>query len=339
MRCTNPVQVKFLTKSQRYTYYRYYGEMRYLEFKRKVPYGYGKDYVLKGQERRDWKNYDWKQWDQLPCGKCLGCIMAKASEWAARLIMEASLYEKNYFITFTYSNDYLPKYNGYPTIRNKDIQDFIKRLRKKFTKDEKTKIRYFGSSEYGPKTMRPHYHYLFFNLDIPDLVDTKEKNKLGDVYYSSKIIEELWGKGMVVIGEVSYQSAGYVSRYTMKKAASYDFAAQVAKIGLEKETLRMSNGIGLKYFEKNVQDIYKNDKIVLSTKNGPLVITPPRYFDKKYKELVDEYTYQDMKDIRMSNAKVIQDLEFSEFEGYYQDYLDRKKEHYTDKLRVLKRRK
>ena len=68
----------------------------------------------------------------------------------------------------------------------KDIQDFMKRLRDKIYKlnipKHEKEIRYFIASEYGPKTMRPHYHgTLFF--------DSKE--------IASKIkafITESWGK-------------------------------------------------------------------------------------------------------------------------------------------------
>lgn len=48
----------------------------------------------------------------------------------------------------------------------KDIQNFMKRLRDKIYKlnisDYDKKIRYFIASEYGPRTMRPHFHGILF---------------------------------------------------------------------------------------------------------------------------------------------------------------------------------
>ena len=44
----------------------------------------------------------------------------------------------------------------------RDVQLFLKRVRKHLTKYTDEKIRYYIVSEYGPKTFRPHYHGLFF---------------------------------------------------------------------------------------------------------------------------------------------------------------------------------
>lgn len=51
----------------------------------------------------------------------------------------------------------------------KDVQNFLKRLRKLIYKEiisdeksETTSIRYYVASEYGPKTFRPHYHGIIF---------------------------------------------------------------------------------------------------------------------------------------------------------------------------------
>ena len=48
------------------------------------------------------------------------------------------------------------------SVRKKDIQDWLKRGRKNL-KDKK--ISYFITSEYGPRTLRPHYHGILFGVD------------------------------------------------------------------------------------------------------------------------------------------------------------------------------
>lgn len=58
---------------------------------------------------------------------------------------------------------------GIPYVSKYDIVCFVKRFRshihyyfKKYNIQENEKIRYFICSEYGPRTLRPHYHGLFF---------------------------------------------------------------------------------------------------------------------------------------------------------------------------------
>ena len=58
------------------------------------------------------------------------------------------------------------KHVQFGVVCKKDIQNFLKRLRKKIDKlnisDNDKKIRYYIASEYGPITKRPHYHGIIF---------------------------------------------------------------------------------------------------------------------------------------------------------------------------------
>ena len=65
----------------------------------------------------------------VPCGQCVGCRLKRSREWALRCVHEASLYSRNSFITLTYNNENLP---NPPSLRVRDFQLFVKRLRKKF---------------------------------------------------------------------------------------------------------------------------------------------------------------------------------------------------------------
>lgn len=44
---------------------------------------------------------------KLPCGQCIGCRLERSRQWAMRCVHEASLYEKNCFITLTYDDSHL----------------------------------------------------------------------------------------------------------------------------------------------------------------------------------------------------------------------------------------
>lgn len=96
----------------------------------------------------------------VPCRKCLGCSLDYSKEWSFRCLLEASLHRDNCFVTLTYDNSNCPY-----EISKKDVQDFLKRLRKAVFP---LKIRYYCCGEYGSKYLRPHYHLILFGYDFPD---------------------------------------------------------------------------------------------------------------------------------------------------------------------------
>ena len=171
---------------------------------------------------------------EIPCGHCLGCRLDHASMWATRLTMEAKQWGKCCFVTLTYNNAIengklknLPIKNGKMTLKKKDLQDFLKRLRYYHTGEEQWEnpkngkiekpIRYFACGEYGPKGGRPHYHIALFNFEPKDLKLYKQ-NKHGDGMFTSKDLQKIWGKGFVVIEELNFTTASYIARYVQKKA-------------------------------------------------------------------------------------------------------------------------
>ena len=126
----------------------------------------------------------------IPCGKCIGCRLDKANDWATRCTAEAKQWKTNCFITLTYNDEKIPKNNS---LRKKDLKDFWKRLRyyhkgieKRYWKGkEEYPIRYFSCGEYGGQTGRPHYHAGIFNWKPTDLKLYKT-NIQGDKLYTSE---------------------------------------------------------------------------------------------------------------------------------------------------------
>lgn len=49
-----------------------------------------------------------------------------------------------------------------PYLRKRDLQLFLKRLRKRIFKKTNEKVRFFAAGEYGPVHFRPHYHVLLY---------------------------------------------------------------------------------------------------------------------------------------------------------------------------------
>ena len=146
---------------------------------------------------------------KLPCGQCIGCRLAHSLQWAVRCMHEKQLHSESSFVTLTYSPEHLPS-NGSLVVR--DHQLFMKRMRKKMGNN----IRFYMCGEYGHLFGRPHYHYLFFNRDFSDKKFWKN-NKRGEPLYVSQVLSDLWDVGFSSIGDVTFESCAYVSRYIVDK--------------------------------------------------------------------------------------------------------------------------
>lgn len=203
---------------------------------------------------------------ELPCGQCIGCRLERARMWAVRCVHEASLHEENCFITLTYDNEHLPE-NGSLCIR--DFQLFMKKLRKSSEK----KIRYFHCGEYGETFARPHYHALLFGYDFKDKKYFSERN--GNVTYISNKLSELWEKGFTTVAGVSFESAGYVARYSLKKVSGKNSEDHYGIMQPEYCTMSRRPGIGRGWYSKYSGDVHTLDRVII---NG-VATRPPRYYD------------------------------------------------------------
>lgn len=224
----------------------------------------------------------------LPCGKCLNCRLTHAKTWQNRVWLEMKEHKESYFLTLTYNEKNIPNNKS---LKKRDMQLFIKKIRKKGQK-----IRYIGSGEYGKKTNRPHYHYIFFGLQIHDLKEYG-KNELNQKLFTSKEMNKIWEKGNIIIAPASKETAGYIARYTLKKIGQ-----EKPKIAAkENEYLNMSNrpAIGKKYWEKNKAKITHFDKILIDKKWQKV----PRYFDKLL-EKQDKFTLENIKNNRKKTAEL-----------------------------------
>lgn len=126
--------------------------------------------------------------------------------WAFRALAEASLYPSNWFLTLTYSPEHLPPHGA---LQHRDWQLFAKRVRRSLGS-----FRYLMCGEYGPQTLRPHYHALLFGLDLPDAERTGMRR--GHSVFRSKRLEQAWGLGLLELGSVSPMSARYCAGYVLK---------------------------------------------------------------------------------------------------------------------------
>lgn len=229
----------------------------------------------------------------IPCGRCIGCRLERARQWALRCVHESKLWDDNCFVTLTYDDKHLPE-NG--SLVPDDLQLYMKRLRKKFGEG----IRFFACGEYGDELGRPHYHGLLFNFDFPDKRFLKSTD--GGRLYTSQVCDELWRNGYCSIGSVTFESAGYVARYALKKVSGPP--AESHYNGKVPEFLRMSRrpGIGREFVARYGRDFYPSDECVVDGR----VSKPPRYYDNVM-ETVSPEMVRKVKMRRMVAAQLDED--------------------------------
>lgn len=225
----------------------------------------------------------------VDCGRCIGCQLVRSRDWAIRGMHEASLYSENYFITFTYSDDFLP---ADMSVDGRVIELLNKRMRKKFGNG----IRFLAAGEYGAKYGRPHYHICYFNLHLDDLQYYYSHN--GYRFYTSEKVNKAWGFGMCVISEVSFDTIAYTARYILKK--QYGSQADAHYQGRKPEFSRASNrpGLGYGWLQQYGENVYSLDRVVYKGHE----CKPPRYYDKKWAETYPEWI-ECVKANRMKNAQ------------------------------------
>lgn len=272
---------------------------------------------------------------ELPCGRCQGCRLDKSRAWADRCLLELQYHKHSVFVTLTYNDAYVPKsfYYGSDgesehlsyTLRKRDFQLFMKRLRKAFSEQ---KIRFFAAGEYGENTARPHYHAILFGLQLDDLVPY-QKTEQGFWYYHSESLQNVWSHrycaddcnlfsggsrleplGEVVVADVSWETCAYTARYCLKKLNGED-AEAYRRFGVEPPFTLMSRrpGIGGQYFEDH-PDCVDFQYINVATEKGGRKILVPNYFLRQLEKSDPERVAQ-LRESRLQYAKAAKEIKLS----------------------------
>lgn len=304
---------------------------------------------------------------KVPCGQCIGCRMDYSRQWAIRCVLEAQQWEHNWFVTLTYSDEFVPlnthcvcdpdtgevmdeKYTM--TLVPDDLKNYIKRLRKYFKQQyDFDGIRFYACGEYGPKNMRPHFHLILFNCPLPEGDLKLHHTSNGYCYYESKILQKAWQKrmdidgqsvrvpmGFVQVCDFSYESASYVARYMLKKHKGFD-ADFYEKAGIAPEFTRCSRrpGIAYKYFEEHKDQIYDFDQINLPGAKGKVIKAhPPAYFDRLF-DVDNPEELSIIKDKRKDRAVRSMQEQLAKTDLSEQEYLAVKEANFRERIKKLKR--
>lgn len=266
---------------------------------------------------------------QVPCGQCIGCRLDHSRSWAFRCVAELQEHNTSCFLTLTYDDENLPIDAG---LDYQHFQHFLKMFRKKIYPQ---KIRFFMCGEYGENHFdkkrkhleqygvsalgRPHYHAIIFGYDFADKQFFK-KTPNGNDLYTSELLNSLWKYGKNnTIGQVTFESAGYVARYCTKKIngekADEHYTRMNSRTGeiikIKPEFTNMSRGgntkstenkggIGAKYYDQFRGDLYNKEFVTFKGKK----IKCPRFYDKKL-EQDDEKLMEEIKAKRLKLAKAL----------------------------------
>lgn len=231
----------------------------------------------------------------VACGKCEACLNRRAGINSFRIRCEASVHKYCMFITLTYDDKYVPRFDvrlndnglieayivgglsdgeiletdlilseckpqnlsqyrlalynkaaripdvGLTYCRARDLQLFLKRIRKFIFSRTHEKIRFYGISEYGPVHYRAHYHVLLFFDQEDTLSLFSDQNKCPCWEYGRSSAELATG-----------DAASYVSSYLSSSCS----LPEILKIRSTRPKSYHSNYLGEKVFESQFTDIY-----------------------------------------------------------------------------------
>lgn len=237
---------------------------------------------------------------KFPCRKCLGCRIDKTKDDSVRAVHHDSMFKQSSFITLTYAPFSLPSGGS---LDPEDWDKFVFRFRAFLRKYHSRKVQFLMCGEYGENLSRPHYHALVFGwdfrkptkshaFDYPGRYLWKKSN--GFSLYRSDLLEHCWMHGQCLVGDVTRESAAYVSRYVMKKLYGpeaddhyrgiNEYGEEVQKV---REFMRYPSrpALGASWLKKFSGDILSKNYVTLE---GKEYRTPPYYSRKLSVEFPQE---------------------------------------------------
>lgn len=191
------------------------------------------------------------------CGKCYHCLCNRRRSWLFRLGMESLNSIFSVFLTLTYADEYLPK-----CLCKSHLTEFLSQLSFDF--------KYYAIGEYGPQTLRPHYHVVLFVKSPIVGLDLQRH------------FEACWSKGFVTMSMAHYYRLNYILHYHTRPKEPLP--------GLKSFQL-YSKGLGLNFlFNK---DGSVNSSLLAYLQSGGRVVQDlegnyyvvPRYYTRKLESM------------------------------------------------------
>lgn len=215
-----------------------------------------------------------------PCGHCIACLHNRQDSWQIRALEETKAHPQFVYDTLTFRPSSLPcvelsdildahpylevseqswkalKYyskdcSKLPYVDRGVIRAWLARARELyyFHNGKRPNWKYMIFQEYGPKTSRPHFHLLFWNISKADY-----KRYLGRPW------GERYGmtKPTYFNGTSTAADRSRITRYISKYCSKGVFESPWVKDGLLPKPFHfVSNGLGLAYLDNSKFDWYR----------------------------------------------------------------------------------
>jgi len=196
---------------------------------------------------------------------------------------ETARWNESSFLTLTYSDEHLPMIEDTPTVRWTDGQKFLKRTRQWLWRKYKQRCSYYGVTEYGTRTKRPHMHIALFGYAF--LTKRHITQERPHRLWTSQELEALWTLGNATAGALTWESAQYAAGYTIEKADRHVYTRLDESTGelvpLEQPKAYMSRSrdlaIGGQWCDQWSQNMYTHDRVTITGKHHAV----PRYYDRR----------------------------------------------------------
>jgi hypothetical protein len=245
---------------------------------------------------------------EVGCRECWQCRKRRVNDYVGRCIAESKFAKKTYAVTLTYDAD---QGVNAVTLIYKDVQDFLKRLRKKY------KCRYIVTGEYGSAKGRSHWHIiLFFQDNWPEVTSNK------------RVDWKYWKHGFAYFQEPDWKGFEYCLKYVLKDQTSrqsdshlamskkpplgHEFFQQLAKQHVEQALVPQT------YFYKfgDVRDYKNREKgfMMQGKTRENFMETFINEWEQKYEheplsEIVNDY-YDDITDIEYTDEELYERLHY-----------------------------
>lgn len=190
----------------------------------------------------------YKQFILVPCGKCVECLKRKQNDWSVRCMEQFKSSKFGCFVTLTYRDDNVPTIVNVDTgerflsVNKRDVQLWLKRSRIRLANNgyNPSNLKYFITSEYGPRTLRPHYHAFIcgFSLDVLEFCGCLNDWREHHGFVSAKNIK--------CSDDDVFSCARYVGKYCSKGF----FENPLVEKGIVNKTFHLiSKGFGKSYVD------------------------------------------------------------------------------------------
>lgn len=164
-------------------------------------------------------------------------------------VLHHGIYDVNYLQKF---RERLKVRNGgIPFLFYKDLQLYVKRVRKQLSKISSSSIRYYAVGEYGPKTFRPHWHILFYFNDWQQAENF------------SQVAVQCWKYGIVDFSVSRHSTASYLAGYVN----NYSCVPSILQARAFRPKCFHSTHFGFAPFEEDKEKVYEDPFTYIDNKS------------------------------------------------------------------------